>query len=238
LYDQPYGPGSDRIYIYPLGANEPAIIRPLWTATTPGPVLGSPAIGDVALPGVTTPQPAVVDTSFVCPVRHQTLATCQGTNVSAVQAFVVRGSKLEMLWRDDLPGGDTLTSPVLVPLTGEQANDVLVGSPGGLYPLSGGSGQFLYGTATSPPQMSIHSACRLFNSPAVADVSGPGPYAGWYAFELCSDGTETTGGLYAFDLPDPPAAAPAWPMFRGDPSHSGVAWSTLGQPPPEGDPTH
>jgi hypothetical protein len=236
FYDMPYGPGTDRVYVYPLGGTEPPIIRPLWTAPTPGPVFGSPAIGEVAVPGAATSQAAVVDTSFVCPRGPQSLASCESTNVSAVQAFVLKGSMLSLLWRDDLPGGASLTSPILVPLRGEAANDVLVGSSGGLYPLSGGSGLFLDGTATSPPQMSIHSACRLFNSPAVAEVAGPGPYAGWYAFELCSDGTETTGGLYAFHLEPAPGATPAWPMFRGDPSHSGASWSTLGQPSPRGDP--
>jgi hypothetical protein len=240
FYDSPYGPGTDRLYVYPIGPAGARMLQPLYTVATPGPVLGSPAIGDLLVAGLSRPEPAVVDTSFACPRRDQTQASCLATNVSAVQAWAPARSgppRLMLLWRDGLPGGDALTSPVLVPLSGEQANDVLVGSSGGLYPLSGQSGAFLYGTATSPPQKSIHSACRLFNSPAVADVAGPGRYAGWYAFELCSDGAAGTGGLYAFRLPDPPGAPPAWPMFRGDPSHSGVSWASLGLPDPPGDPT-
>jgi hypothetical protein len=71
----------------------------------------------------------------------------------------------------------------------------------------------------------------LFNTPAVADVVGAGPYTGWYAFELCSDGTSQSGGLYAFPLPKAPGVAPAWPMFRADPTHSGVAYTTLPDDP-------
>ncbi len=252
FYDQPYGPGTDRLYLYPADPPSPAVaIRPLWTAATSGPVLGSPAIGVVGYSPSGASETAVVDTSFVCPPTGQTQRSCQsygrvpgesaGGGVSAVQAFVpsgaADGASLRPLWTRPLPGGDALTSPVLVPLRGERSNDVLVGSPSGLYPLAGSSGAFLYGSGTNPPQLSIHSSCVLFNSPAVADVAGPGPYSGWYAYELCSYPNSPGGGLFAFPLPEAPGGVPAWPMFRGDPSHSGISWSSLGKPSPLGDPT-
>jgi hypothetical protein len=120
---------------------------------------------------------------------------------------------------------------VLVPLLGEDENDVLVGSPDGLYPLSGVNGSYLYGTSDLGPQRAIHPGCRLFNTPAVAKVSGPGRYSGWYAFELCSDGAARSGGLYAFRLPKAPGVAPGWPMFRADPNHTGVAYTMLPNDP-------
>ncbi|HTX00341.1 MAG TPA: hypothetical protein VMD59_16290, partial [Acidimicrobiales bacterium] len=125
------------------------------------------------------------------------------------------------------------------PLQGEATNDVLVGSPAGMFPFGGGTGNFLFGTATNPPQLAIHSACIDLNTPAIADVIGPGPYSGWYAYELCSyakAGPTAGDGLFAYHLPDAPGAPPGWPMFRGDPTHSGVAWPTVGAGPPPGDP--
>ncbi len=243
FYDSPYGPGSDRLYVYPLEPVGGAFLwRPLWEGVAPGPVLGSPAIGAVTVPGSPDPVRAIVDTSFVCPTQPETQLSCQQSHLSAVQAWVPPADPasrlLTRLWMRTLPGGDSLDSPVLVPLQGEQSNDVLVGSGGGMLPLAGGTGAFIDGTGISPPQLAIHSACILFNTPAIADVSGSGPYGGWYAYELCSyGGSASGGGLFAYHLPDPPAGAPGWPMFRGDPSHSAVAWPTLGQPFPPGDPT-
>lgn len=242
FYDPPYGPGTDRLYVYPLEPLGSAFVwRPLWEGVAQGPVLGSPAIGTVA--GPSGPVQAVVDTSFVCPTQPETQSSCQQSHFSAVQAWIApRGSSpglLTKLWSANLHGGDSLDSPVLVSLRGEQTDDVLVGSAYGLIPLDGGSGAFLYGTGTSPAELAVNYKCILLNSPAVADVTGSGAYAGWYAFELCSNrGTTSGGGLYTFHLPEAPGIAPAWPMFRGDPSHSGVSWSTLGLPSPPGDPTH
>ncbi len=65
----------------------------------------------------------------------------------------------------------------------------------------------------------------LFDAPAVADLPGPGPFHGWYAFELCSYGAQETGGrLFAFGQPEAPRGVPAWPMFGQDPAHAAVAW--------------
>ncbi|HTX64108.1 MAG TPA: hypothetical protein VMD28_10735, partial [Acidimicrobiales bacterium] len=135
---------------------------------------------------------------------------------------------LRLLWTQQLNGPDDLGSPVLVPLLGEQGNDVLAGAGGGLYPLSGVNGSFLYQTQTADVLLSIHSSCIMFNTPAVADVSGPGQYTGWYVFQTCDIGlSSSTGGFYAFPLPKAPASTPGWPMFRGFPDHAAVAWSTL-----------
>ena len=236
--DQPFRFGTNRLYVY-----DALTMHLLWTGTTDGPVYGSPAIGDLVPPGQvpalarrgsapSSPagDPAIVDTSFVCsqPISLDALGNCLSTNVSAIYAWSADG---KLLWKQHLIGPTDLGSPVLVPLLGERYDDVLVGSPDGLYPLAGSSGDFLYGTSVLGPQRSVHPGCRLFNTPAVADVVGPGPYSGWYAFELCSDGSETTGGLYAFPLPKAPAAPPAWPMFRADPTHSGVAFTTLPDDP-------
>jgi hypothetical protein len=216
-YDQPFGYGTNQLYVY-----DATTMHLLWSATTDGPVFGSPAIGMLAGQSM----PAIVDTSFVCsqPIALDTLTNCLKTNVSEVDAWSPTGS---LLWQQRLIGPTDLGSPVLVPLLGERGNDVLVGSSDGLYPLAGANGGYLYGTSNFGPQRAVHPGCRLFNTPAVADVVGQGSYTGWYAFELCSDGTESNGGLYAFALPKAPAAAPAWPMFRADPTHSGVAYTTL-----------
>jgi hypothetical protein len=243
FYDAPYTPLTDRLYVYPVSSTVPLHWEPVWTGTTPGPVLGSPAIGELPDPSPGSPVAGLVDTSFDCPNPPQSRETCLGTGLSEVQAWVPPASGkaglLTQLWARTLPGGDSLASPVLVPLRGERTDDVLVGSGGGLFPLDGATGAFLYGTGTDPPQLAIHSACILFNAPAVADVLGPGPYGGWYAYELCSyGGGAQGGGLFAYKLPQAPASTPGWPMFRGDPSHSGVSWSTLGRGSPPGDPTH
>ncbi len=216
-YDQPFGSGTNRLYVY-----DATTMHLLWRGTTDGPIYGSPAIGVLSGPH----RPAIVDTSFVCtqPVALDRLSNCLSTQLSEVDAWSATGS---LLWSTKLIGPTDLGSPVLVPLLGEKADDVLVGSSDGLYPLSGANGSFLYGTSTIGPQRAVHPGCRLFNTPAVADVQGPGSYRGWYAFELCSDGVETSGGLYAFPLPKAPAAPPAWPMFRANPSHTGVAASTM-----------
>jgi hypothetical protein len=276
FYDQPYGPGTDDLYVYPvlpLEVPTPALAgvrrssvgdfdwQPLWVGETRGPVLGSPAIGSLAGAGGST-VPAVVDTSFVCtggPVPgaasagtpagrqpRQTFASCGDAKYSDVDAWAPPGpsgasgasgasgssppaeTPLRLLWTQQLNGPDDLGSPVLVPLLGEEGNDVLVGAGGGMYPLSGVDGSFLYQTQTADVLLSVHSSCIMFNTPAVADVLGPGPYAGWYVFQSCDIGlSSATGGFYAFPLPKAPGSAPAWPMFRGFPDHAAVAWSTL-----------
>jgi hypothetical protein len=284
FYDQPYGPGTDDLYVYPvvaLSAVPSALVdhphsvgdfewQPLWIGETRGPVLGSPAIGDLAGPDGST-VPALVDTSFVCtdgPVPgtasagvltdrqpRQTFTRCSDEKFSDVDAWTppaasgstgatgasgstgatgASGSSyaaqtpLRLLWTQQLNGPDDLGSPVLVPLLGEEGNDVLVGAGGGMYPLSGANGSFLYQTQTADVLLSIHSSCIMFNTPAVADVLGPGPYTGWYVFQTCDIGlSSTTGGFYAFPLPKAPGSPPAWPMFRGFADHDAVAWSTL-----------
>ncbi len=217
FYRQPFGSGTNKIYAYDARTG-----RPLrgWPVSTEGPVLGSPAIGDVGAGG-----PAVIDTSFVCsaPIAVATEANCLGST-SAVDAWTASG---RLLWSRQVLAPTALGSPILVPLRGGIANDVLVGSGAGLYPLAGSTGAYLFGTDGVNPPRVVNPGCRLFNTPAVADVVGSGPFTGWYAFELCSFGTQASGGLFAFRLPRAPAAPPAWPMFRQNASHTAVAYSTL-----------
>lgn len=217
FYRQPFGAGTNKLYAYDAFNG-----RPLegWPVTTQGPVLGSPAIGDLGTAG-----PAVVDTSFVCspPVARDSMSSCLGAT-SAVDAWSGSG---RLLWSRQMLAPTALGSPILVPLRGGTANDVLVGSGAGLYPLAGATGAYLFGTDGSDPPRVVNPGCRLFNTPAVADVVGSGSFTGWYAFDLCSFGVQSSGGLYAYRLPTAPAGPAAWPMFRQNAAHTGVAYSTL-----------
>jgi len=79
------------------------------------------------------------------------------------------------LWSQALQGAQDFSSPVLVDLTGSGQNDVLVGSATGLFPLDGSTGGFLFGTTKS----AAINTCSMQGAPAVADVPGSGPGAGW-----------------------------------------------------------
>jgi hypothetical protein len=115
-----------------------------------------------------------------------------------------------------------------VPLK-DSTNDVLVGSPNGLYPLDGATGAFLYGTNGSNQFAAINPGCRVFNSVAVADVVGTGATSGWHAFEACGGppAFKAPGEVVSYRLPNQDPLSAAWPMFRGSPAHTGVAFSTL-----------
>ena len=90
-------------------------------------------------------------------------------------------------------------SPILVDLTGSGVNDVVVGSSGGLYPLDGATGEYLFGTT----ETSAINGCSVQNSPAVADILGTGTGAGWHLFEACGGPKQVilSGRLFDFPLP-------------------------------------
>ncbi len=200
----PYKEGTDRVYAFDArtGATLPG-----WPVTTAGPAFGSPAIG--LLPG--SSQPAVVDTSWC--------VGCAGPSpgVSMVYAWSASGSTL---WSQTLEGGQDFASPVLVDLSGDGSNDVVVGSSAGLYPLDGASGAFLFQTG----ETSAINNCSVQSTPAVADVAGS-----WQLFETCGGPQEVTktGRLIDYPLPDVPGTPPPWPMWRGDAVHDGVAWPAI-----------
>ena len=199
----PYQAGSDRVFAF--YARDGATV-PGWPVTTAGPAFGSPAIGRIG----TSATPAVVDTSWCT-----RCAASPGT--SMVYAWSGSGTKL---WSQSLQGAQDFSSPILVDLTGSGENDVLVGSAGGLYPLDGGTGSFMFGTT----EASAINTCSVQTAPAVADVpSGPG--AGWHLFEACGGPHEliATGRLFDYPLPQVPASAPPWPMWRGSPQHDGTS---------------
>jgi hypothetical protein len=106
---------------------------------------------------------------------------------------------------------------------------VLVGSPNGLYPLDGENGAYLFGTNGTNQFATINPGCRMFNTPAVADVPGVGPRAGWHVFDACGGpkAFAETGEVASYRLPIQPKADSDWPMFRGSPEHEGVAFSSI-----------
>jgi len=210
----PYKSDSYKLFAFyaATGATVPG-----WPVATGGPSFGSPAIG--ILPGST--MPAVVDTSWC--TACDTVG--KGTGSSEVYAWSGTG---KVLWSRTLGGPNDFSSPVLVDLTGSGENDVLVGSSDGLFPLSGADGSFLFGTS---PTTGINP-CSMLNAAAVYDVPGRGAGSGWHLFEACGGPHEVTGTgtLYDYPLPAVPATPPPWPMWRGDPSHDGVAPSTTVPP--------
>ncbi|HLI15918.1 MAG TPA: hypothetical protein VKV23_07700 [Acidimicrobiales bacterium] len=185
---------------------------PGWPVRTLGPSFGSPAIG--TLPGSNLP--SVVDTSWC--VR------CDRSRPGASEVYAWSGSGT-LEWSQTLEGPNDFSSPVLADLTGTGVNDVLVGSSAGLYALDGATGAFLFGTS----ETAAINTCSMQNAVAVADVPGSGPGAGWHLFEACGGPKEliATGRLFSYPLPAAPASPPPWPMWRADPTHDGVAASTL-----------
>ncbi|HVB07287.1 MAG TPA: hypothetical protein VNF07_13675 [Acidimicrobiales bacterium] len=180
-----------------------------WPVATMGPTFGSPAIGPLGTSGAT----AVVDTSWC-------MSCAASPGSSTVTAWSGSGSQL---WSQTLRGAQDFSSPVLADLAGSGDTDVLVGSPTGLFPLDGTSGAFLYGTSTA---LALNT-CSMQGAPAVADVGGSGPGAGWHLFESCGGPLEiiATGRLIDYPLPAAPLAPPPWPMWRG-PASDGVALGT------------
>ncbi len=216
-YPPPYTSGSDKVFAY--YADNGARVAG-WPVTTAGPVFGSPAIGVLA--GTSTPD--VVDTSWC-------VACTVSSSVGSSYVYAWSGTG-QRLWRTTVSGPDDFASPILVDLTGSGSNDVVVGSAGGLYPLDGATGAFMFGTSAADPI----NTCSDQNAPTVADVTGSGPGTGWRLFETCGGPHEVTGTgkLFDYPLPATPGTPPPWPTWRQDSTHSGVATSTLGLEPPVG----
>lgn len=182
--------------IYAFYADDGALV-PGWPVATNGPTYGSPAIGDILGNG----QPQVVDT---------TCAHCSN-GPGSVEAFTGTG---QHLWTTVLNDHEVLSSPILVDLTGSGYDDVVAGNTYGMYLLNGRSGGFMFDTGGSPLGM----PCAVMNSAAVTDVPG----VGWRLFDACG-GPISQGHVMSFPLPDTPKVPPAWPEFRGDTDHDGVA---------------
>ncbi len=224
----PYKSDSYKLFAFYAKNGRPV---PGWPVNTAGPSFGSPAIG--YLSGSNTP--AVVDTSWCM--------ACSGAgypNQGASKVYAWSGNG-HLIWSQTLLGGNDFSSPILVNLTGSGENDVLVGSSAGLYPLSGATGSFLFGTSM---QSAINN-CSLQSTPLVAylspKLSGSGTETptgnsdkntesfGWHVFETCGGPKEVSpsGKVFSYPLPDTPSVAPAWPMWRQNQNHTGVAASTL-----------
>jgi hypothetical protein len=221
FYEQPFPSDTDKIFAFNAISGAPV---PGWPVKTAGPTLGSPAIGVIDGSG----EPSVVATSWICSSGSE--SSCFGSGGSMVYAWSGDGQEL---WSRHILGPTDFASPVLVPLEGSSVNDVLVGSPDGLYPLSGASGAYLFGTNGSNQFATIDPGCRVYNSVAVADVAGTGARSGWHLFEACGGPPvfHQPGRVVSYLLPDQDEDAAAWPMFRGSPQHTGVAFATLPNPP-------
>jgi outer membrane protein assembly factor BamB len=198
----PYKSDTDELFAYYAknGARVPG-----WPVATAGPTFGSPAIGPLGASGSAD----VVDTSWCTKC-----ASSPGS--SMVYAWSGTGT---LLWSQTLQGEQDFASPILVDLTGSGTNDVIVGSAAGLFPLDGGTGEFLYGTSAT----SGINTCSEQTTPSVVDVPGTGSGAGWHLFETCGGPVEliATGRLFDYPLPVAPAVLPPWPMWRGDVAHDG-----------------
>jgi outer membrane protein assembly factor BamB len=217
FYEQPFPSDTNKVFAFDAatGAQVPG-----WPVSTTGPALGSPAIGVIDGSGL----PAVVETSWIC--SGATESTCFGANASMVYAWNGRGKQM---WSRRLLGPTSLASPVLVPLKSGAINDVLVGSPNGLYPLDGATGAFLFGTNGTNQFATINPGCRVFNSSAVADLVAGTVSPGWFAFEACGGppAFHDPGEILSYPLPRQAITSAAWPMFRGSPGHTGVAFASL-----------
>ena len=146
-----------------------------------------------------------------------------------------------LLWSQTLLGSNYFSSPILANLTGQGENDVMVGSSAGLYPLSGQNGDFLFGTTMT----SAINNCSLQSTPLVTYISpqlsglGAGSSSsgsgqsgnlfGWHVLETCGGPKEVSpsGKVFSYPLPNIPSITPAWPMWRQNPTHTGVATSTI-----------
>ena len=212
FYEQPFPSDTDRLFAFfaRTGAAVPG-----WPVKTPGPILGTPAIGALGkgLQGV-------VATSFIC--GNGTRSSCSSTGHSEVFAWSAGG---RALWSDALPGPTAFGSPTLVPLEGETTNDVIVSTTNGMYPLRGSTGRPLFGTNLSNQYAAINPGCRSFSTPAVADVTSGGVDQGWSVVESCGGppAFHVAGEITSYRLPTQPIMTPAWPMFRGNALHTGQA---------------
>ncbi len=204
---------------------------PGWPVKTAGPSFGSPAIGYLTGSKI----PDIVDTSWC--------VACSGAGYpnqgeSKVYAWTGTG---RLLWSQTLLGSNDFSSPILANLTGQGENDVMVGSSAGLYPLSGQNGDFLFGTTMT----SAINNCSLQSTPLVTYISpqlsglGAGSSSsgsgqsgnlfGWHVLETCGGPKEVSpsGKVFSYPLPNIPSITPAWPMWRQNPTHTGVATSTI-----------
>jgi hypothetical protein len=215
FYEQPLPAATDKLFAY--YASDGARVSG-WPVRTPGPTVGSPAIGVINGSG----KPAVVETSWLC--GNSTLASCWASDESDLSAWSGNGHRL---WTTGLPGARDFSSPILFPLiSGSTWNDILVGSRSGLYAIDGATGAHLFGTTGTSQDSSINFGCRVFNSPAVADVVEGAGASSWHVFEACGGPAELKkpGEIVSYTLERAvPTADPAWPMFRQDSSHDGVA---------------
>ncbi|HVC25125.1 MAG TPA: hypothetical protein VND23_05155, partial [Acidimicrobiales bacterium] len=191
FYYQPFPSDTDKVLAYYADNGAPV---PGWPVTTAGPALGSPAIGVINGSG----QPSVVETTWVCATPERT--GCFTGYRSEVDAWSGGGA---LLWSRKLVGPTDLASPVLVPLEGEPTDDVLVGSPAGLYPLAGATGGYLFGTNGTYRTATVNAGCAVYNSVAAVDVPGLGPRSGWHVFEGCGGPIQLghPGELVSYRLP-------------------------------------
>ena len=212
FFEQPFPSDTDRLFAFYArsGATVPG-----WPVTTPGPILGSAAIGTLS-----TGIQGVVATSFIC--GNGTRSSCSTTGHSEVLAWTMSGREL---WRDTIPGPTAFGSPTLVPLEGETSNDVIVSTTNGMYPLRGATGTPLFGTNLSNQYAAINPGCRSFSTPAVAQVSSDGVDEGWMVVESCGGppAFRVAGEITTYRLPTQPIETPGWPMFRGSSQHTGQA---------------
>ena len=199
---------SDSYKLFAFYATNGATV-PGWPVATAGPSFGSPAIGPLGSSGAA----AVVDTSWC-------MACAATPGTSMVYAWNGAGT---MLWSQSLRGAQDFSSPVLADLTGSGANGVLVGSASGLFPLDGTTGNFLYGTNAA----TAINTCSMQGAPAVANILGSGPGAGWHVIETCGGPQQeiATGRLIDYPFPLTPLTSPPWPMWRAGPAHDGVSGS-------------
>jgi hypothetical protein len=184
FFEQPFPSDTNKVFAF--YASDGTRV-PGWPVTTPGPVVGSPAIGTIGhkLKGV-------VVTSFIC--NGSAESSCFSSGRSQVTAFSLSG---HMIWSRTLPGPTAFGSPILVPLLGETTNDVLVTTPNGLYPLSGRSGAMLFNTNASNQFAAVNPGCRSFSTPAVAQVVAPGAVGDWAVFESCGGPSIQPGRCFA-----------------------------------------
>ena len=108
------------------------------------------------------------------------------------------------LWATQIRGATTFSSPVLDPASATNIwNDVLVGSPYGLYPINGQNGSYMFGTSASVQHSAINFTCRVYNAAAVADLPTQGTDFRPYVFEACGGPAafHHVGEIVAYRLP-------------------------------------
>ena len=69
------------------------------------------------------------------------------------------------------------------------ANDLLVGTRKAHYPIAGATADLLYGTNADNSNAGIDPGCRVFNTPAGADVTSAKSGSGWRVIEACGGPT-------------------------------------------------